>query len=382
MPAPWPTGLLPEGSEGTVHTPWGPVTVLSGSVEGMLTEESGRWWGAALNDAVVEASHVDRHGRWFRAEHEGDTYDVLLCTFGTGRALSSLAQQVDRADALRSTQRVQLPVGGRIVEGHDAVVVWPHAPSIDLNEVDLLDQFCAAGTVLGALVPWATPPVERRWNDAMAAVEQRLGTSTLWRAPHDRATVGLPDLHLSLHSLVEGPEGPCFRLLPRTVDEALTDVVGRRPGLAHAMALEGEAVEAGRASDAGGPEAWFMAWSEGAPAAWSSPRACSTYRGGLWIWRYANVMRWRGRALAWDDGDLQAATKSWLEDVDRLQARLGVLRMWRSLLWVGAAGLAAAWYAHALGSLTPTASLALAGVSAAVAAGGWLRYRAAEPGPF
>ncbi len=382
MLAPWPTGLLPEGSEGTVPTPWGPVTVFSGHLEDLLGDGDGHWWGASMDGAVFEAMHADRHGRWFRAEHEGATYDVLQCAFGTGRALSSLAQQADRAEALLATHRVQLPVGGCTLEGHDAVVVWPHAASVGLNEVGLLDQFRAAGTVLGALVPWATPPVERRWNDAMATVEQRLGTSTLWRAPHDRATVGLPDLHLSLHSLVEGAKGPRFRPLPRTVDEALTDVVGRKPGLAHAMALEGEAVEAGRASEAGGPEAWFDAWSVGAPASWSNPRARSTYRGGLWIWRYANVMRWRGRALAWEDHDLQAATQSWLEDVDRLQARLGVLRMWRSLLWLGAAGLAAAWYAHALDALSPSASLALAGGSVAVAAGGWLRYRAAEPGPF
>ena len=86
--------------------------------------------------------------------------------------------------------------------------------------------------------------------------------------------------------------------------------------------------------------------------------------------------------MAWDDGDLQDATKTWLEDVDRLQARLGVLRMWRSLLWLGAAGVAAAWYAHALGALTEGPSLVLAAASVAVGAGGWLRYRAAEPGPF
>ena len=381
MLTPWPTGLLPEGSEGTVPTPWGPVTVLSGSVEDLLTVRDGRW-GTSIEGAVVEAMHADRHGRWYRAEHEGADYAVLMCSFGTGRALSSLAQQADRAEALRATKRIQLPVGGCTVDGHDLLFIWPHASALGIHDVDLLEQFRVAGTVLGALEPWSTPPVERRWNDAMATVEQRLGTSTLWRAPHDRATVGLPDLQLSFHSLVEGAEGPRFRPLPRTVDEALTDVVGRRPGLAHAMALEGEAVEAGRATEAGGPEAWFNAWSEGAPAAWSNPRARSTYRGGLWIWRYANVMRWRGRALAWDDDELQAATKSWLEDVDRLQARLGVLRMWRSLLWLGAAGLAAAWYAHALGSLTQTASLALAGASVAVAAGGWMRYRAAEPAPF
>ena len=381
MLAPWPTGLLPEDAEGTVPTPWGPVTVLSGSIEALLATTDGRW-GVALEGATVEATCADRHGRWFLAELDGATYDVLMCAFGTGRALSSLAQHADRAEALRSTYRVQLPVGGCTLDGHDVLFIWPQASRVGISDVNLLDQFRAAGAVLGALEPWSTPPVERRWNDAMATVEQRLGTSTLWRAPHDRATVGLPDLQLSMHSLVDGERGPRFRPLPRTVDEALTDVVGRRPGLAHAMALEGEAVEAGRGSDAGGPEAWFSAWSDGAPAAWSNPRAQSTYRGGLWIWRYANVMRWRGRALAWDDGDLQAATQSWLEDVDRLQARLGVLRMWRSLLWLGAAGVAAAWYAHALGSLTQTASLALAGASIAVAAGGWLRYRAAEPGPF
>ena len=381
MLAPWPTGLLPEDAEGTVPTPWGNVTVLSGSVEALLATTDGRW-GTSIAGATVEPTHVDRHGRWFRAEHEGAAYAVLMCTFGTGRALSSLTKQTDRSEALRATNRVQLPIGGCTVDGHDVLLIWPYAPAVDISDVDFLEQFRVAGAVLGALEPWSTPPVERRWNDAMATVEQRLGTSTLWRAPHDRATVGLPDLELSLHSLVEGAEGPRFRPLPRTVDEALTDVVGRRPGLAHAMALEGEAVEAGRASEAGGPEAWFNAWSEGAPASWSNPRAVSTYRGGLWIWRYANVMRWRGRALAWDDDDLQTATKAWLEDVDRLQARLGVLRMWRSLLWLGAAGVAAAWYAHALGSLTQTASLALAGASIAVAAGGWLRYRAAEPGPF
>jgi len=86
--------------------------------------------------------------------------------------------------------------------------------------------------------------------------------------------------------------------------------------------------------------------------------------------------------MAWGDEDLQDATKAWLEDVDRLQARLGVLRMWRSLLWLGAAGVAAAWYAYALDALTQTPSLALAACSLALGAGGWLRYRAAEPGPF
>ncbi|MGB0616980.1 MAG: hypothetical protein ACPGOT_02930 [Candidatus Poseidoniaceae archaeon] len=383
MLAPWPTGLLPEASVGTVPTPWGPVTVMEAALDDLLNAEVGAWWGANLTGATVEPSRADRHGRWFLAEHDGATYDLLLCSFGTGRALSSLTQHADRANAMTATGHVQLPVAGCTVDGHEALLVWPHAAQVPLDaSLDLCDQFRAAGRVLGTLEPWATPPVERRWNDALATVEQRLGASTLWRAPHDRVTVGLPDLQLSLHSLVEGSEGPRFRPLPRTVDEALTGVLGRRPGLAHAMALEGEAVEAGRAADEGGPEGWFAAWSEGAPSDWSRTRALSTYRGGLWIWRYADVMRWRGRAMVWDDGDLQDATKTWLEDVDRLQARLGVLRMWRSLLWLGAAGVAAAWYAHALDALTEGPSLVLAAASVAVGAGGWLRYRAAEPGPF
>ena len=383
MPAPWPTGLLAEDSKGTAHTAWGEVTVLSMDLESMLKDGMGTWWGVTLEDATVEPTAADRLGRWFRAEHEGSIFDLLLCTFGTGRALSSLVHHRDRVDAMLASKRADLPVGGCVVDGHDALLVWEHAARVPLDtELDLHDQFRAAGAFLGTLKRWATPPVERRWNDAIANVEQRLGTTTLWRAPHDRVTVGLPDLQLSLQSLVHGPHGPRFRPLPRTVDEALTGVIGRRPGLAHAMALEGEAVEAGLAADQGGPEAWFTAWSEGAPAAWSRPRAVSTYRGGLWIWRYADVLRWRGRALAWGDEDLQEATKAWLEDVDRLQARLGVLRMWRSLLWLGAAGVAAAWYAYALDALTQTPSLALAAFSVALGAGGWLRYKAAEPGPF
>ena len=76
MLAPWPTGLLPEDSEGTVPTPWGPVTVLSGSVEALLATTDGRW-GVALEGATVEAMRADRHGRWFLAELDGATYDVL-----------------------------------------------------------------------------------------------------------------------------------------------------------------------------------------------------------------------------------------------------------------------------------------------------------------
>ena len=374
----WPTGLLGEGASGTVSTAWGKVHVLPNDADLHALSSEGAW-GHLPDLAKLNHAGHDRHGRW-SVTHDG-AHDVLHLCFGTNRRTSSLAQHADRAAALVEAGGLQLPVGGLIVEGNDAVLVYPASEPLGL-EGGWREAFEQAGRLLGALAPWATPPTERRWNEEVAAVEGRLGSTTLWRAPHHRDTVGLPWIRLSLHHRVRTPEGPCFRLLPPTLDEALSLSEPRRPGLAYAAALEGEAVQAGLADQEGGPAAWFEAWRGTAPAAWSSDGAMSTYRGGLWIWRYADVLRWRARAVIWDEGDLMEATAAWLADVDRLQARLGALRMWRSLAWVGVAGGLVAWYGHALETFDAMGAMAVAVASLGVAAFGLLRYRLLEPKAF
>lgn len=108
----------------------------------------------------------------------------------------------------------------------------------------------------------------------------------------------------------------------------------------------------------------------------------STYRGGLWIWRYADVLRWRAAAQMWHDEDLLVSTARWLADVDRLQARLGVLRMWRSLAWVGVAGGIVAMYAYRMTVVSPQGVAVIALASAGLVGLGLLRYRLAEPTAF
>jgi hypothetical protein len=378
--APWPTGLLEPGSKGTSTTPWGEVQVLPADLH--LLQDLGEAWGHVPSLTTAQDLRTDRHGRWLLVEEEDASWDVLVPRFGCGRRASSLAQKHEMAAALEATGAAHLPVGGTVLDGHDALLVYPHATEVGVNE-DLLTAFADAGRLLASLGRWSTPCAERRWNDEVAVLEGRLGTSTLWRAPHHPSTVGLPWIRLSLRSRIRTTEGgTCYRLLPPTIDEFLSLKEPRRPGLAHAAALEGEAVEAGCGRDGGGPEAWFHAWSSTVPQAWVARGPMSTYRGGLWIWRYVDVLKWRAAAVAWGDEDLLTSTATWLADVDRLQARLGVLRMWRSLAWVGLGGGITALYAHRLDALTSQGTAGLALASGAIVALGLLRYRSAEPGAF
>lgn len=378
--AAWPTGLLNPSSTGTTHTAWGPVEVLPVEADRLL--DLGASWGHLPPLGNLEHLRHDRHGRWGLVEEDDAVWDVLLLRFGCGRRASSLAQQHDRCAALEATGAVQFPVGGVVVEGHDALLVYPHAKKVEMKG-GLIAAFEDAGRALTALSRWSTPCAERRWNDEVAALEGRLGATTLWRAPHHPSTVGLPWLRLSLHSRVSVDEGStCYRIVPPTLDEHLAMPEARRPGLAHAAMLEGEAVEAGCGPDEGGPAAWFAAWSSKVPPAWVARGPMSTYRGGLWIWRYADVLRWRAAAQMWHDEDLLVSTARWLADVDRLQARLGVLRMWRSLAWVGVAGGIVAMYAHRMTVVPPQGVALIALASAGLVGLGLLRYRLAEPTAF
>ncbi|GIS27707.1 MAG: hypothetical protein CM15mP128_4660 [Methanobacteriota archaeon] len=284
----------------------------------------GRWGSARRREGLGDGA--DRHGRFgFPRGTRGATYDV--CAPSAPVAALLLAQHADRAEALRSTYRVPLPVGGCTLDGPDVLFIWPQASGVGIS--DRLSIVPAAGL---CWAPWSRGPRRRRapMEDAMATVEQRLGTSTLWRAPHDRATVGLPDLQLSMHSLVDGEGGPRFRPLPRTVDEALTDG-GATSGLAHAMALEGEAVGRAAAQMLGGRKPGSTR-GRGAPAA-GRTASPSTY--GEASIGAGNVMRWRGR-LGWDDEPQPPRTLAGRRG--RLQARLG--GACGAFLFGGAAGVA------------------------------------------
>ena len=59
------------------------------------------------------------------------------------------------------------------------------------------------------------------------------------------------------------------------------------------------------------------------------------------------------------DEPLRKQAKQWLNDVSRIQAHLGVLRLWKSGLWGGVTGAVIAFFAWRMDSISPT----LAGIT-------------------
>jgi hypothetical protein len=54
------------------------------------------------------------------------------------------------------------------------------------------------------------------------------------------------------------------------------------------------------------------------------------------------------------DEPLRKKSQKWLNDVSRIQAHLGVLRLWKSGLWGGIIGAVIAFFAWRMDSISPT----------------------------
>ena len=73
-------------------------------------------------------------------------------------------------------------------------------------------------------------------------------------------------------------------------------------------------------------------------------KALSTLLGGPWIWRYHAVLLELAEAQVYGDKAMKKAANNWLTDVSRIQAHLGVLRLWKSGLWAGISGIAIGFF--------------------------------------
>ena len=62
------------------------------------------------------------------------------------------------------------------------------------------------------------------------------------------------------------------------------------------------------------------------------------------------------------DEPLRKKSQKWLNDVSRIQAHLGVLRLWKSGLWGGITGAVIAFFAWRMESISPTVA-GIAGIS-------------------
>jgi len=365
---PWfPIGLvlMPErlGSfGGGLPTPWGrlhgwdPQPAFHATWWSEKADQAWGEWPASVSTVEVVAHH-----RWGVEVHLDDHLTAHVYPFQTGHEVSTLALHEAWRTALESTELL-LPIGGLKNDRGDRVALFPrHRMSSTESEASTSSPptlSARLGRLHAALASHATPNAERRWNERLKAIEDRLKTHTLWRAPHTGAVVGLPPVNPGFVHTDDGASA--LVPLPRPLVDHLLCQPQRRPGLANAAALEQELALLDRFADLSEREAFYAAWAAEAPPAWSSSSAWSSANGGVWIWRYEAMLLLLAEARAFGLDDRGRRCEAWLRDVSRIQARLGELRtvlaVRKGTMWSALA--AGAWSMGGAGAWPLTAVLA------------------------
>ena len=333
-----------ESLAGGVPSPWGrfhgwdPTGVFSGD---WWAEHAKEAWGEWPSD--VENVTLVAHHRWGIEIRVNDRWTAHVYPLFTGHDVSTLALHEPWRASLNRTELL-LPLAGLKRERGDAVVVFPfHEVQASLNDGPSPASWAAmCGQLHSQLAEHATPNTERRWNDRLKAVEDRLKTSTLWRAPHTSAVVGLPTVRPGFAVV-----GSSSRLvpLPRPLVDRLLCASERRPGVAVVADLEQRMAINDAFQEGSDRVAYYAAWAAEVPQAWSSNSAFSSANGGVWIWRYEAMLLLLAEGRAYGLDEQVKRCEAWLRDVSRIQARLGELR---TVLAVRKAGMYSALVIGAL----------------------------------
>ena len=322
------TAPNPEDFETGLPSPWGRLRGwdyrAALSADWWNQGEEGRWgaWPEHVEKVEVigesrNAVVLDLDGTWI----------AHLFPFPTGQDVSSLARYAPWASALEQAPLL-LPASGLVRGNLDRVVVYPHHSTASSDEVAAHPFRIAQtlGKLHAPLVAHSTPNTERRWNDRLKSVEDRLKSTTLWRAPHTRHVVGLPNVHLSLEGIVMRDESMAFVPQPRSLVEHLICDDERLPGVAMAARLEQRLALMEAFSSADDRQRYYETWGASLPPGWTSPSSVSTVNGGVWIWRYEAILHLLAEARAYGISEQAKRCDGWLLDVSRIQARLGELR--------------------------------------------------------
>ena len=355
----WPSGIVTEDSQdissgriqtvfGTVET-WGYQECLAPNWWQKPPKE-GIIWGQWPKVSEIEILHQDRKGYLLRINEK---QIARVVPFNLGNDLSRLMHYSPWSDALKG-QMITLPSMVYHVKNNDRVIVY-NCSDVAINTEDFDSNKLAAnlGTIHSALHDFATPNTERRWNDRLKDIESELKVTTLWRAPHSKFTVGLPRLNLDLALLCKEQDELLFIADVRSPVEHLMCHADRLPGLANLMLIE-QQISFAKGMDEDDRKSMLEAYLAEAPKSYSHKKAVSTLMGGPWIWRYHAVLFAMGEARFFGDEILGGKAQKWLNDVSRIQAHLGVLRLWKSGLWGGIIGAVIAFFAWRMESTSPT----------------------------
>ena len=381
----WPRGLARGSIEDALSnqeiiTKWGTLDcfdVTKTLEASWWNEQDSGCWGSFSELNVQSVQQIRQHGNLTLLQLN-EAYSALVYSIPTSDSTSMLSRKSAWTKALDSSS-VLLPIAGMTLNGNDAIVVFPHFELT--HDADMEWISTELGKAQSSLEQFSTPNDQNRWNQRLKSVEDALRPNTLWRAPHTKHTVGLPALRI--HPSWIGTRDGKTVLIPmnQRVSEHLLCGDERLPALAELIQMEGRWVENnGYARD--DIEAMLGAWSSVTPSSWSSKKALSTVLGGAWIWRYYDVLFSYAEAVLYDDKKGLESSKAWLKDVTRLQAHLGVLRVWKSGVWVGLTTMIVAYYGWQIDSMTPSFAIGVALAGALLSFASNRMYWWKDPSPI
>ena len=380
----WPQGIalssIDEALEsGQVKTKWGVVSCWDVNQcrypEWWNQSHDGAWGEFhSINPSSIEILRKEGNATVFRLD---EAYIAIAYSIPTSNRTSSLHRVSSLKSALESS-KLLMPLGGLLHDGNDALVVFPNAEFIEATP-EWLGQ--TLGEIQGKLAPLSSPNDQKRWNQRLKDLEVELKPNTLWRAPHASSTVGIPSVRIHPNWIVTAEEQRYALPLNQTVSEVLLCGTERLPGIAEFIQLEGRLVEEKEYTKEN-IQVLFNHWKREVPNAWSSRKALSTVLGGAWIWRYYDVLVVHAESVLYENQPRFESAQKWLKDVSRLQAHLGVLRIWKSGVWVGITTMVVAYYAWQLGSASAVESIGLAALGAVASLASNLLYWRKDPPAF
>ena len=336
---PWyPSGLTsealdPSNLELGRRTPWGRIWGwnYSEALDASWWQNSpDSWWGVWPKN--VGSVRIVAHTQNKIIVALGEDFIVHIYPLQTGSDVSTLVRYRPWGEILKD-ERVILPIGGLQNENGDQLCMFPyheiHTPQEAAKNLQSRNELHALGSAVGrlhsALKQEATPNTEWRWNARLKAIEGTLKTTTLWRAPHTKHVQGLPPFHIGLDGIHWG-EDVTLVPQPRPLVDHLLCENERMPPIATLAHLEQTIALRGGFSDSVPRASFYAGWEAKTPPTWGG-RFLRNLKGGVWIWRYEAILLELARARAFKQPEAESMCMGWLNDVSRIQAKLGVLRM-------------------------------------------------------
>ena len=316
------------------------------------------------------------------SREETPPYTALVLPYLATRDISNLARHTKISKACFDSEGLHLPMSGLMLDDCDAMLVWEGELDFKLPKLSkekIGDIASKLGKLVSNLAEFSTPNNQAGWNNRLKNCEADLNVNTLWRAPHSSDTVGLPWIGVSLEYYDSNLSK--FVSMPPKYTEFLTMEAQRLPAFSWWGRVEGDLVSKGLVETKDLPFV-FDLFAKELPKNWTSKAAMSTYAGGLWIWRYEDILLRLAQARAYGNSEMESKCKKWLDDVDRMQAKMGVSRMFRSMNWVAAFAVVSILYSQQNGWIDQMAGNIGIGISLLVAVLGTTIYKLKDPSPF